>query len=184
MGCGTYALVDCHVLSQSLHLNSSFLSLCFVFICLFKLSLLEKWLANSPKIKTWGDSECESFKCLSRSHFLLYFLLLFNNELGYPEGFHNHCFNFGFNFYSFWMYYFFWGLPFSKKLRSSYIFQKIEVVFHFQKNVGRLPFSKALRLSSCFKKIEVVSCFKKKWGSLPFSKKCRSSSIFHLVRLK
>ena len=130
----------CNVLSQSLHLNSSFLSLCFVFICLFKLSLLEKWLANSPKIKTWGDSECESFKCLSRSHFLLYFLLLFNNELGYPEGFHNHCFNFGFNFYSFWMYYFFWGLPFSKKW-------------------GRPTFSKKLRSSSIFKKLRSSSVF-------------------------
>ena len=38
-----------------------------------------------------------------------------------------------------------WGhLPFSKKLRSSSIFQKIEDFFHFGKNWGCLPFLKSL----------------------------------------
>ena len=53
--------------------------------------------------------------------------------------------------------------------------QKIEVVFHFQKNWGRLPF---------LKEIEVVFHFQQNWGRRPFSKKCRSFSIFHLLGLK
>ena len=42
-----------------------------------------------------------------------------------------------------------WGcLPFAKKLRSSSICQKNEVVFHLPKNWCRLPFARKLRSSS------------------------------------
>ena len=92
-----------------------------------------------------------------------------NMILGYPERCHNHCFNLGFNFNRFWLHSFFGHLPFKKKIevvqhfpqncRSFSIFKKIKVVFHFQKNVGRLLFSKKLRSFSIFKKVEVVFPF-------------------------
>ena len=63
-----------------------------------------------------------------------------------------------------------WGHLPSKKLKSSSIFQKIEVVFLFQKYWVRLPFSKKLRSSTVFKNIEVVFHSLKNWGRLPFVK--------------
>ena len=60
----------------------------------------------------------------------------------------------------------FWGsLPFFKK-EVVFHLQQIEVVFHLNKNWGRLPFKKLLRLSSIFKKFEVVFHFQKNWSEL------------------
>ena len=60
----------------------------------------------------------------------------------------------------------FWGsLPFFKK-EVVFHLQQIEVVFHLNKNWGRLPFKKLLRLSSIFKKFEVVFHFQKNWPEL------------------
>ena len=53
------------------------------------------------------------------------------------------------------------------KLRLSSISWKIEVVFHFLKNWGRLSFPK----------IVAIFYFPKNWGRLPFPEKFRSSSI-------
>ena len=78
------------------------------------------------------------------------------------------------------------------------VFQKMEVIFHFQKKWGRLqfwniwsylPFQK-LRISSIFKKFEVVQNFlkievvfdlKKNWGCLPFKKK--DEVVFHFPKI-
>jgi hypothetical protein len=67
-------------------------------------------------------------------------------------GYHNHCFNFE----SFRLHYFINNLfesSIDEKISLSSIFKKIEVIFQFQKNWGRLPFSKILRSSSIFKKM-------------------------------
>ena len=82
----------------------------------------------------------------------------------------NHC------FYCFLLLYFFWGrLPLEFFLRFS-IF-KYNIVFTFQYFWLHYFFDVIFHL----KKIEVVFLFQNNWGRLPFSKILRSSSIYLLV---
>ena len=77
----------------------------------------------------------------------------------------NHCFYFN----CFWLLYFF------------------EVVFHFQKNWGRLPLKKSIevfhfKIYYCFYfSIFLVALFF--WGHFPFKKKLRSSSFFKIIEV-
>ena len=117
-----------------------------------------------------------------------YFILLFRMWLGYPERCHNQWLIFVLGYFVFvlfvrgrlnWVYSSsIWKrlgcLPFTKKLRSSFIWRrkieaiillkkKIDVFFHLKNNWGRLTFTRILRSSYIWRKrIRSSFIYKKK----------------------